>query len=176
MTPPLTYKINGFDLYKALGILTSADRVTVNSFEAPNDVKPAFSHDWQDENGIEYDTTSPVYLQPRVFTIKGTISAIGIDNYNATKMALKYLLYQPYVTIEVPAISVKVNAKLKPGGIKWERQTHLAAYRILANVQFQFDEIMQTLPFIDLGIDSIQYLIDSQGRFYNTQDNKFLIT
>jgi hypothetical protein len=168
-------KINGYDLYSGFGIMLSSDRATTNSFEVPNDPKPVFSHDWGGEDGIEYDLTSPISLAPRVFTITGTMFADTIDNYNASKLALSSVLYGNYVTVEIPELSIKVNAKLKPGGMKWQRLTPITAERIVAYLSFQLDEVMQDVPFIDNGGGTITYLVDNQMRYYNTQNNKFLI-
>src|SRR4051812_39709388 len=98
----MTLKINGYELYKGFSIVLSSDRQTTNSFEVLNEPKPSFSHDWGGEDGIEYDTSSPTVLAPRVFTISGTTFAASSSDYAVNKLALTSVLYQNYVTIEIP--------------------------------------------------------------------------
>jgi hypothetical protein len=167
-------KINGYDLYLAFGIILNEDRSTTNSFELPNDVNPVFSHVWED-GVIEYDLNATPTLAPRVFIISGYVIVDNLGDYLATKMALGTVIYQNYVTIEDTDLQIKVNARLKPGGNKWSRHTDLTD-KIVAEVEFQFDEVLQTAPYKDDGHPTITYLVDSQLRYYNTQDNKFIIT
>ncbi|WP_183560695.1 hypothetical protein [Mucilaginibacter sp. SP1R1] len=166
-------KINGYDLYLAFGIKLNGDRSTTNSFEVPNDVNPVFSHTWED-GVIEYDLDATPTLAPRVFIINGWLIVDNLDDYLATKMALETVIYQNYVTIEDTDLQIKVNARLKPGGNKWSRQTDLTG-RIIAQVEFQFDEVLQDAPYKDDGQPIITYLVDSQLRYYNTQDNRYII-
>ncbi|MBB6126969.1 hypothetical protein [Mucilaginibacter lappiensis] len=168
-------KINGYDLSLAFGIHLNGDRSTTNSFEVPNDVNPVFSHTW-DDGVVEYDLNATPTLAPRVFTINGYMVVGFDDDYVATKMALNTILYQNYVTFEDPDLDIKVNARLKPGGNKWNRITPLDAATIVVEVTLQFDEILQDVPFKDDEQQTITYLVDSQLRYYNTQDNKFMIS
>jgi hypothetical protein len=169
-------KINGYDLYLAFGINLNGDRSTANSFEAPNDVNPVFSHTWED-GVVEYDLDATPTLAPRVFTISGYITVDNVDEYMATQMALESVIYQNYVTVEDDgALGIKVNARLKPGTIKWNRKTPLDGDRqIVIDMSFQLDEVLQDAPYKDDGLPTIAYLVNNELRYYNTQDNKFLI-
>lgn len=150
------YKINGYDLFTVFGIQPDADNTTADSFEAMNDVKPVETYDWPEEDGIEYDLISPVVLKPRVFVIKGTLFADGLSLYQATKSALAAVLYQQYVTLEMVSLGIKVNGRLQPGGMSWNRVTFLNNTKIVVSVQFRFDEIMQPVPFKDESIYSLE--------------------
>jgi hypothetical protein len=139
------YKINGFDLLTAIGIIPDADKTTADSFEAPPEPYAAFSHDWGDM--VEFDLVSATRLKPRVFTIKGALFAHTLSEYEASKTLLTSILNQNYVTLEQVESSVKVNAKLKSDGTSWKRITNLYDERILVAVQFQFDEVKQSMPY-----------------------------
>ncbi|WP_114937581.1 hypothetical protein [Mucilaginibacter endophyticus] len=169
-------KINGYDLYLAFGIVLNNDRSTANSFEVPNDVNPVFSHAWED-GVIEYDLDATPTLAARVFTISGYIVVDNVDDYMATRMALTTVIYQNYVTVEDDGkLGIKVNARLKPGTIKWNRKSTLDGIRpIVVELSFQLDEVLQNVPYKDDGLPVITYMVDSQARYYNTQDNKFMI-
>lgn len=169
-----SYKINGYDLYLAFGLLPDQDRSTANSFESTPDVVPVFSHDWG--NGIiEYDLLSPTYLKPKVFVLKATFLTESLEEYKLTKLAIESVIYQNYVTIEEIELEEKYNAKLRPGSVSWNRLTNFVSYKILVAVQFQFDEVKQNVPFKDDGRENITFLVNSEMKFYNTQDNKFMI-
>jgi hypothetical protein len=169
-----TYKINGYNLELAFGIHPDQDKSTADSFESLPDVVPGFSRDWGD-GVIEYDLAAPIVLKPRVFYIKGTLVANSLDEYQATRMAITTVLYENYVTLEQVESNSKFNAKLRPGGMLWHRLTTLNG-KIAVAVQFQFDEVKQNVPFKDNGSENIIYLVDSQKRFYNTQQNQFITT
>jgi hypothetical protein len=167
-----SYKINGYNLGLAFGMIPDQDKTTADSFESMPDVLPGYSYDWGD-GIIEYDLTSPVIYKPRVFTIKGTLVADSLENYTATKMAISSVLYENYVTLEQVETELKYNARLRPGGMSWHRLTNLDS-KIVVAVQFQFDEVKQSVPYKDNGSDDIIYLVDNQRRYYNTQGNKFI--
>ena len=167
------YKVNGYDLVSAFGIIPDADYTTADSFEKPADPVEVFSHTWED-GVVEYDLQAPVQLKPRLFTIKGTLIAATLADYAAIKLALNSILFENYVTLEMVDLGIKANAKLK-GGASWHRITNLSSSKIAVQVQFQFDEVLQDVPFKDSGSLTITYLVDSQGRFYNTQNNKYMI-
>jgi hypothetical protein len=166
-----SYKINGYDLLLAFGIIPDQDKTTASSFEGPADPVPLFSRDWG--NGIIEYNLVPRDTQPKVFTIKGTLIADSIEDYKATKMAIESVIYQDYVTIEEVELGDKYNALLKQD-IEWKRITNLTADKICVSVQFQFDEVKQDVPFKDDDSQYITFLVDSQLRYYNTQDNKFI--
>jgi hypothetical protein len=169
-----TYKINGYNLELAFGIYPDQDRSTADSFESLPDVVPRFSRDWGD-GVIEYDLTPPVAYMPRVLVIKGTLVANSLDEYQATRMAITTVLYESYVTLEHVEMNLKFNGTLRPRGMSWHRLSDLNG-KIGVAVQFQFDEVKQNVPFKDNGSENIIYLVDSQKRFYNTQQNQFITT
>jgi hypothetical protein len=167
-------KINGYGLFSAFGIILNADRATANSFETPNDVTPVFSHTWED-GVVEYDLQAEPILEPRIFTISGHMVVDNADAYLATRMALTSVINENYVTIEDDTLGIKVNAKRKPGTTKWNRRTPLDE-RIIVDLSVDFNEVLQPMPFKDSGGNNITYMVDSQLRYYNTQDNKFMTT
>jgi hypothetical protein len=167
-------KINGYGLFSAFNIKLNADRSTANSFETPNNVNPVFSHTWED-GVIEYDLQATPTLEPRVFNISGWLVADTVDDYLATRFALTSVINQNYVTIEDDTLGIKVNARLKPVSIKWNRRTPLDE-RIIVEVSFEFNEVLQPMPFKDNGSDTITYLVDSERRYYITQDYKNMTT
>jgi len=140
------YKVNGYDLFLALGILPDADKTTADSFEKPAGIVEPEKYQWA-EGILEYNLNAPVILKPRVFVIKGKLLAKDLANYNALKVALPGFLYQPYLTLEAAHLGVKANARLQPDGISWHRLNNLNAGKIWVEVQFTFDEILQPVPF-----------------------------
>ncbi|AMR32389.1 hypothetical protein A0256_13635 [Mucilaginibacter sp. PAMC 26640] len=142
------YKINGYDLQSALGIIIDQDRATADSFEGPSGTMPVFSKDWG--NGfIEFDLAAPAYIKPKVLTLKGTLTANSLEEYYSTKSIISGLLHQNYVTLTQIESSYKVNARLKDGDLAWHRLTNLDSSKILASFTWQFDEVKQDVPFKD---------------------------
>ncbi|AMR34129.1 hypothetical protein A0256_23105 [Mucilaginibacter sp. PAMC 26640] len=140
------YKINGYDLQSALGIIIDQDRATADSFEGPSGTMPVFSKDWG--NGVvEYDLTTNPAIKPRVFTIKGTLVASSLTEYYANTSLIASLLHQNYVTLTQIESGIKVNARVKDGDIVWHRLTNLDNDKILASFTWQFDEVKQSVPF-----------------------------
>ncbi len=167
------YRINGYGLYLGAGIIPDSDRTTANSFEKPADMADVFSHEW-DDGFIEYDLSAPVKYKPRLFIIKGRLIADSIESYKLGRDTLNFLLFQNYVTLEQVDLGIKANARLKNGANTWSRRTNLTDSKIIVDVEFQFDEVLQEVPFKNGGGERIIYLTDSQGRFYNTQTNNYI--
>ncbi|MBB6109707.1 hypothetical protein SAMN05421821_105126 [Mucilaginibacter lappiensis] len=165
-------KINGYDLYLGVAIILNGDRSTTSSFEAPNDVNPVFSHTWED--GVtEYDLNAIPTLVARVFQMSGWMVVDNLDDYLASKTALQGIIYQNYVTFEDPEQGIQVNARLKPGSIKWNRLTPLDAPRIVTEVSMQFDEVLQDAPFKNDGNGGgLTYYIGDNGKYFLTEDNE----
>ncbi len=166
------YKVNGYDLVSAFGIIPDADYTTADSFEKPADPAEVFSHTWED-GVVEYDLQAPVQLKPRLFTIKGTLLAATLSDYAAIKLALNSILYENYVTLEMVDLGIKANAKLK-GGASWHRITNLSSAKIAVQVQFQFDEVLQDAPFKDAGSNSLTFMVDNEGHFITTPQGKYI--
>ena len=141
----MQYKINGYNLLLLLGFTAHEDRTTADGFEKPAGTMEAEKYQWA-EGILEYDLLSPVLLKPRVFTLKGKMAFENQSSYLATKIVLTGCLYQPYVTLEAVEVGVKANARLQPDGITWHRMTNLDG-KIVVDVQFTFDEILQPVPF-----------------------------
>lgn len=139
------YKVNGYDLVSAFGIIPDADFTTADSFEKPADPVEVFSHTWED-GVVEYDLLAPSRVKPRLFTIKGTLLADSLSEYLATKAGIESVFNQNYVTLEQIDTGEKANAKLKGGG-NWHRITNLSSSKIAVQVQFQFDEVLQDMPY-----------------------------
>jgi hypothetical protein len=167
-----SYKINGYDLLLAFGIIPDQDKATASSFEGPADPVPLFSHDWG--NGIIEYNLVPRDTQPKVFMIKGTLVADSIDEYMATTMAIESVIYQDYVTLEEVELDIKANAILR-AGIEWKRITNLTSDKILVSVQLQFDEVKQDVPYKDDGGNELLFLIDNEGNFIATPQNENII-
>jgi len=139
------YKINGYDLFLALGIIPDSDRTTADSFEKPAGILPAPSYQWAE--GInEVNLLAPVIKKPKVLIVKGHLVADNLTIYNATKTALEGFLYQPYLTLEAVHLGLKYNARLQDDGITWHRLTDLTG-QIIVQIQFTFDQILQPVPF-----------------------------
>jgi len=162
------YKINGYDLFLALGILPDSDKTTADSFEKPAGILEAEKYQWA-EGILEYNLNTPVILKPRVFIIKGHMLCDNVDDYTATKLALRSIIYQNYVTLEAVHLVEKANARIQPDGISWHRVTNLNSPRILVEVQLTFDEILQSVPFKDSGEEEFTYYTDNQGNFLLTE-------
>lgn len=165
------YRINGYDLFLAFGILPDADRTTADSFENPiRDMAEVFSYTWPD-GVVEYDLQAPVKFKPRVFTIKGTLIVDNQADYEATKDALSSVIHAPYVTLEMVSTGIKVNARIRNGGSQWNRITHLEG-KIAVKIQMQFDEVMQEALFIDNGQLDIVYYVDDERKIYTTMNDE----
>jgi hypothetical protein len=165
-------RINGYDLYLSVAIALNGDRSTTSSFEAPADVNPVFSHQWED-GVIEYDLLATPTLAPRVFTLSGWMVVDNLDDYLASKQALEGIINQNYVTFEDTTQGIKVNARRKPGGTKWNRLTPLDSDKIVTEVSVQFDEVLQTAPFKDEGGGGgLTYYIGNNGNMFLTEDNE----
>ncbi|WPU91786.1 hypothetical protein SNE25_20935 [Mucilaginibacter sabulilitoris] len=165
-------RINGYDLYLGVAIVLNGDRSTTSSFEAPNDVNPVFSHVWED-GIIEYDLDATPTLAPRVFSMSGWMVVDNLSDYQASKSALQDIIYQNYVTFEDTEQDIKVNARLKPGTIKWTRLTSLDDRQIVTQVSMEFDEVLQDAPYKDDGGGGgLTYYIGYNGKYFLTQDNK----
>ena len=122
------------------------DKTSADSFEATPDPQPVFSHDWG--NGvIEYDLASPVFVKPKIYTIKGTLFADSIIEYQQKKDAIVAVLYENYVTLEQVEMGIICNAKLRTGGLSWHRLSNITDPKIIVAVQFQFDEVLQDVPY-----------------------------
>jgi hypothetical protein len=165
------YKINGYVLNLVLGILPSVDKTTADSFEKPAGIVQAESYQWA-EGILEIDVDAPVILKPRVFIIKGCMIVDNVDDYGATKMALKSLIYQPYVTLEAVHLGEKANARIQPDGISWHRLTNLSNNKIAVNIELRFDELLQPLPFKDNGQETITYYITNGGDYILTENDE----
>jgi len=150
------YKINGYDWFSDLGVLTDADRTTADSFEKPAGILEAEKYQWAD-GILEVDLLSPVLLKPRTFVVKGTMVFDSLIEYEAGKAYLNTFLYQNYVTLEAVHLDVKANARIQPDGVSWHRLTPLDAPNILVAVTFEFDEIQQDMPFKNEGSEGIFY-------------------
>lgn len=179
------YRINGYELYSTFGFIPDGERVTANSFEILNTPKPTPSYDWEDENGIEYNLLAPTLFQPKVFTLKGALVLNTIDDYKAARIAINTVFTQNYVTLESMDLGIKVNAKLKPGSITWERKTNMYG-KIIVFVQFQFDEVMDLMPFkdesafsfdVNIERDLISTIVDNTiYRFYLNNRGELIMT
>lgn len=145
-----TYRLNGTDIAN-LGFIADSSRNTSNSFEQSNDPKPVFSHEWGDENGVEYDNVSPVVKQARSFKLDGYLYAVSEGEYVSNKAALLALLYQPILTISATEVNVTVNAKFK-GFSTWQRMSQIkGSDKIVTKVTMEFNELMGTsIPTYDL--------------------------
>jgi len=162
------YKINGYDLFLALGILPDGDKTTADSFEKPAGTLEAEKYQWA-EGILEYDLSKDPILKPRIFIIKGYLICDNVDDYTATKLALRSIVYQNYVTLEAVHLYEKANARIQPDGISWHRITNLNSGKIAVQIQLTFDEILQSVPFKDSGEDEFTYYTDNQGNFLLTE-------
>ena len=141
------YKINGYDLWTAFGIMADGDRSTADSFERlPEPIEP-YSHTWPD-GVVEYDLLAPVKVKPREFTIKGYMLAETIEGYTTQRANLNATIRQAYVTLEHVKLGIKVNAKLKSVG-NWHRLTHFNSDKIAVQFTLTFAEVLQTATYID---------------------------
>ena len=145
-----TYKINGVDT-GSFGFVPESGRNTSNSFEQPNDPKTVFSHEWADEDGIEYDNVSPIARSARVFKLDGYLYADSEVDYNTNKSGLLDILSDPILTLFASEVNVTVNAKFK-GFSTWQRMTQIkGSTKIVTKVTMEFNELMGTdLPVYDL--------------------------
>ena len=164
------YRIDGYGLYLGAGIIPHSDKSTANSFEKPADIVDVYSHIWED-GVVEYDLDAPVALAPRLFVIKGYLTADNLIDYNAGRQAILDLIYQNYVTLEQVESGVKANARLRKGVAAWNRLTNLDG-KIIVEVEFQFDEVLQDVPFKDSETDELVYLTDAEGNLLQTQKNQ----
>ena len=142
------YKVNGYDLFEGFGIQPEGDKSTADSIEVINDVQEAEVYQWAE--GIrEVNVNAPVLDAPRVFVIKGNMTALNMADYLRRRDAINAVFKQGYVTFEQISTGLKANARIKPGSIGWHRMTHLSSGKIWVAVQFKFDELLQPLAYKD---------------------------
>jgi len=136
------YKINGVDLYTSIGFVADSNRSSSDSFERPNEIKPIFTHDYGDDNGVDIDLVSPRFKQARVLRLEGYIYATSEADYKAKKSAKDALFATALLTIEADEVGVTVNATFK-GTPTWNRLTKVKGEtQIVTKVAFEFDEVM----------------------------------
>lgn len=85
------YSINGNDIYTAYGLVITSG---VGSLLDMPDRKSPYSHDWQDENGVEVDLSRPLF-QARQVTFNVVLEGNGYADFWAKYKALFELLSSP---------------------------------------------------------------------------------
>lgn len=85
------YSINGNDIHTAYGLTVTEGVGTL--LDMP-DRKPSYQHDWEDENGIEVDLSTPLF-QARQITLNVVLSANGYADFWAKYKALFEVLSSP---------------------------------------------------------------------------------
>lgn len=136
--------IKAKNLRTEFGFWSGPDRTTTDSFMRDNDVKEIYSHDWQDENGIEYDTLAPVKLKPRTFIIEGYIQSTGeIDfwtKYNGLRALIKSAVSLPIV-VTIGQQTISVNARFT-SQTDFKRNSALSENGFPAFISMQFEELL----------------------------------
>jgi hypothetical protein len=136
------YIVNGSDLFTLAGFIADGNRTTSNSIERPRNPKPSYSYDFKDENGIEYDLSSPVFEEPRIFRIEGYLFATSEADYKAKKTALEALLKSGVLTIYASQIEETVKARFKSFPT-WERLTKIKGQaKIVVRIAIELDEFI----------------------------------
>lgn len=85
------YFLDGIDMYTAYGYIVTSGS---DSFLQLPKRKEPLSHDWKDENGIEYDLLSPATFEARTISLKGYIVALNETDFWAKYNAFKAKLQQ----------------------------------------------------------------------------------
>ena len=78
------YLLDGVDMYDVYGFFAESG---YNDFLKLPKLKEPYSHNWGDQNGVQYDLSNPVY-ETRTATLRGHIEADSLDDYWSKSTAL----------------------------------------------------------------------------------------
>jgi hypothetical protein len=139
----MIYKVNGIDLYTAIGFVPDSNRASSNSFEQPYSIKPVFRKKWDDEDGEDIDLTSPRFKEARVFRLEGVMWATSETDYNTKKATLATIFDEPLLAVQAKGdVNTIVNATLKSIPV-WERMTQVKGHdTIVTKIAIELDEVM----------------------------------
>lgn len=136
--------IKAKNLRTEFGFWSGPDRTTTDSFMRDNDVKEIYSHDWQDENGIEYDTLAPIRLKPRTFIIEGYMQSSGESDfwtkYNGLRALLRSAVTLP-IEVKIEQQVISVNARFV-AQTDFKRNSSLSENGFPVFISMQFEEIL----------------------------------
>jgi len=86
------YALDNIDLKKGFGTVVSSGRETLLAFP---EVKEPFSHNWNDDNGIDVDVESEPFFQPRNISLNVWILASSDQEFWSNYRGLFALLRKP---------------------------------------------------------------------------------
>lgn len=81
------YTIDGTDMYTAYGFIPL--KGCSDDILRPRKAKDRYSNDWAEENGMDWDLSSPVKYEDREITLKGIIVASSESDFWTKWSALK---------------------------------------------------------------------------------------
>lgn len=84
------YFLDNIDMYSAYGYIATSGSDSM--LQLPKRKEP-LSHDWKDQNGIEYDLSAPPVYETRTISLKGFIVAINEADFWTKYNALKEVLF-----------------------------------------------------------------------------------
>lgn len=142
--------IDSQDFASVLGLVVSAG---TDTFKKPHEPKENYSYEWADQDGIEFDLESPIFLKARAFRLDCWLLGSSVVDFESKFSALfdreDGIFYQPGAkAIFVKRYGITVYVKLKsipafsiPKGVYYAGSDYVGA-----EISLEFDEIMNYTP------------------------------
>lgn len=135
-------KIDGLDALSTLGFAVSDG---TDTFNAPNQTKQGYSYNWAGVSGTQFDLSSPVVFESRVFTLSGWIIGNSVADFEAKYLAFKTLICLPGArSFYVKKFNKTLYGKIKsfpnfaiPKGVYYNGSPCVAA-----EITIELDEVM----------------------------------
>lgn len=134
------YKINGTtDLFTIAGFLPDKD--AYKTFLQERTPKEPYSYDWPERNGKQYDLTSSIKFNDRVFKLKGYIKASSKADYQTKLAALKTAIYPTGRTYTITSVVANVTVTVFTKAITPEPVGRFSGTLVFVQVELELQEV-----------------------------------